>query len=496
MGNHFLQICKQLTSLAFLKGFAKRIEPDNPKEGQSLIDRLTVLREEMGVMQHHDAVTGTEKQHVANDYIHNMYNALQGCNENVKLILNEFSKPTTDEFDQEGADKPITPTFEFESCHLLNISQCHISENSKKFMVTVYNPLAHSTFQPVRIPVYGSKFQVRDYREVPVHIQMVPITDRVVDLPFRNSAADFEITFLAQEIPALGYKSYFIEAVPEDLENKKNASTDKELLQKETPSKDFSWRTPTSLEKEIEIGNENVKALFDTRSGMLNTVIINGESHNISQEFFYYPAASGYNISPALRASGAYILRPNGSEIYLREGRVEVQIIRGDVVDEVYQQFNEWVSQVVRIYHDNTTAIEFEWTVGPIPVQDHIGKEIVSRFSSDIESAGVFYTDSNGREMIKRTRNNRPLYHEEKVAINYYPLNSKIFVEDERNRMAVLTDRAQGTTSLKDGAIDVMVHRRLLYDDGQYLLSDFPLIVINAKSIGIPIALFTIQPLV
>lgn len=29
---------------------------------------LNDLREIMGIMQHHDAVTGTEKQHVADDY--------------------------------------------------------------------------------------------------------------------------------------------------------------------------------------------------------------------------------------------------------------------------------------------------------------------------------------------------------------------------------------------------------------------------------------------
>ena len=36
--------------------------------GQVGASPLDSLREAMGVMQHHDAITGTEKQHVADDY--------------------------------------------------------------------------------------------------------------------------------------------------------------------------------------------------------------------------------------------------------------------------------------------------------------------------------------------------------------------------------------------------------------------------------------------
>jgi len=36
--------------------------------GQVDASPLDSLREAMGIMQHHDAVTGTEKQHVAEDY--------------------------------------------------------------------------------------------------------------------------------------------------------------------------------------------------------------------------------------------------------------------------------------------------------------------------------------------------------------------------------------------------------------------------------------------
>ncbi len=35
-------------------------------------------------------------------------------------------------------------------------------------------------------------------------------------------------------------------------------------------------------------------------------------------------------------------------------------------------------------------------------VETYGGREIVSRFSTDLDSAGVWYTDANGREMQRR----------------------------------------------------------------------------------------------
>ena len=46
-----------------------------------------------------------------------------------------------------------------------------------------------------------------------------------------------------------------------------------------------------------------------------------------------------------------------------------------------------------------------EWTRhGAVPAQGHLGggKEIVLKLNSALQSKGTFYTDSNGREMVKR----------------------------------------------------------------------------------------------
>ena len=44
-------------------------------------------------------------------------------------------------------------------------------------------------------------------------------------------------------------------------------------------------------------------------------------------------------------------------------------------------------------------AIEIEWVVGPIPVEDGVGKKIIAFYCTDIASEETFYSDSYGRQM-------------------------------------------------------------------------------------------------
>lgn len=82
----------------------------------------------------------------------------------------------------------------------------------------------------------------------------------------------------------------------------------------------------------------------------------------------------------------------------------------------------------------------------------------------------MFYTDSNGREMMKRRRNYRSDYDftmEEPVAGNYYPITSRITLKDAAKnvQLSLLNDRAQGGTSLQSGQVELMLHRKCLRDD-------------------------------
>ena len=105
--------------------------------------------------------------------------------------------------------------------------------------------------------------------------------------------------------------------------------------------------------------------------------------------------------------------------------------------------FNEWASQEISLYEDGE-VVEVAWTVGPIPVDDNVGKEIIIRYDTDIQSQSKYYTDANGREVLQRTRDFRPTWSyevTEPVSGNYYPINSRIWIKDQTRQLTVLTGK-------------------------------------------------------
>ena len=81
------------------------------------------------------------------------------------------------------------------------------------------------------------------------------------------------------------------------------------------------------------------------------------------------------------------------------------------------------------------TKNTLSWTgpVGPIPDNDGQGKEIITRFESDLKTNGVFYTDANGRQTIRRHfDNNRKGCTNNVITGNWYPVYTRIQVKDEK----------------------------------------------------------------
>jgi len=69
---------------------------------------------------------------------------------------------------------------------------------------------------------------------------------------------------------------------------------------------------------------------------------------------------------------------------------------------------------------------------------------------------------------MKRTRNHSDSYkfeYTEPVSGNYFPVNSRIITSDGEKALTILNDRSQGGSSLADGQLELMLHRRCFFDD-------------------------------
>ncbi|XP_076867010.1 lysosomal alpha-mannosidase [Brachyhypopomus gauderio] len=417
LSNSLLQTCNQLEVLG---GPKSRNGPHG--EGDS-----DTMKRAMAVAQHHDAVSGTERQHVANDYAKRLAIGWAHCQVLVSNSLAVLS----------GSDVPRT------FCENLNITVCPLSESSEKFSMNVYNPLARPITWSVHLPVNGTLYNVIDPNGQTVDSQVIPVSKATQDLRRDRGYSMYELVFMVQA-PPMGFSTYSIT-----------------LLKADSTQLEPTPKAPVSMQ------NEYLMVTFDPNTGLLSglTNLETKQSIQLKQNFYWYNASDG-NVE-STQPSGAYIFRPNSSTPITISEKPDVSCVQTSVVQEVRQEFSPWVSQVVRLYK-GSRELELEWTVGPIPVADGLGKEVITRLDSNIGSSGLFYTDSNGREVLQRRKDYRPTWNlkqSEPVAGNYYPINSRAFIKDEKSQMTVVTERSQGVSSIFDGSLEIMLHRRLLRDD-------------------------------
>nr|XP_043606182.1 alpha-mannosidase isoform X2 [Erigeron canadensis] len=406
------------------------------------------LGDALGIAQHHDAVTGTAKQHTTNDYEKRL---AIGALEAEAVVTSALSRLTS------TTSNCTKPTSIFSQCPLLNISYCPATENipsTKSLVVVAYNPLGWNRTDVIKIPVKDVNFVVQDNNGNTIEAQFIEFNN--VTSNIRSFYTEAYLGISPQDVPKywlifqaavlpLGWNTYFI---TETSEKGGYVSV------VDTPQNDT-----------IEIGPGNLKMSFSLQSGQLKRVTNSRTGINlpIQQSYLWY--GSGADNQP----SGAYIFHPDGAPPVIVSRSVPIKVIRGPLVDEVHQQFNPWIYQVTRLYKEKEHA-EFEFIIGPIPTDDGVGKEVITRITADMATNKVFYTDSNGRDFLKRVRDYRedwPLQVTQPVAGNYYPLNLGMFTTDSKTELSILVDRATGGASIKDGQMEIMFHRRMLYDDGR-----------------------------
>eukprot|EP00095_Tigriopus_kingsejongensis_P005742 maker-scaffold28_size608977-snap-gene-1.16 protein:Tk05742 transcript:maker-scaffold28_size608977-snap-gene-1.16-mRNA-1 annotation:"hypothetical protein DAPPUDRAFT_207420" len=384
-------------------------------------DELFDLQRALGVAQHHDALTGTNHADVNADY-------------HLRLSEGQFvgQKAMADSiFPLIGQDFDGKTDY---TCSHLNVSHCAWTDTEDRLTLTIYNPVPRAMTLLVRLPLADKKSVTVWDGDLELIPEYIPIPTEVLSLEERSaSLAVVDAVVQVEDVPALGFKVLHVQ------QKASNASMAQPL--KSQTAEEFQADMPEGFNAQLGhyVANQDVKS----------------------------------------QASGAYIFRPAATEAIMSP-IVSALKYEGRLLNEWRVQMDvEWGSFLVRKLAARD-EYEVEWLVGPIPIDGangmEQGREVIMRYSkSGVTNAGMFWTDANGRQMIQRERNARSSFDLENgselepVASNYYPVTAGIYISDEANQMSVLNDRSQGGSSLKDGDLELMVHRRLLVDDDRGL---------------------------
>ncbi|GBG31498.1 Alpha-mannosidase [Hondaea fermentalgiana] len=480
-----LQTARQLAFAASLRHVPVSQPRHGPRVGTSWTDAFEAA---VAVAMHHDGISGTAKQAVADDYAQRI---AEGRDELDRGMVSSL--------------RILTNVSGLEVCPALNVSLCATTAGveHQNFTLVAWNPL--SSAQPNHIFAVPVRIHSGDYVATAVasgtHLptQLIPLDDATKKLPelylneyglSASEAQDMRTQLRNQATHVLHIQADIPPMQATVIKVIHTANTVSETSQPvgvRVQSQEWPWDKPLRVETDM------FRLDFDRNTQALRHITNkdSGVEADFTLDWGYYESAAGPCAETGCAkgaVSGAYLFRPESSTLHslrgakddrdtdngTRPSRIKTQVVRGDLVTEVRQEISPWVTHVIRL-RQGAPYIEVEYNVGPIPIDDKKGKEVVIRYSSDLRSESAFATDSNGLELQPRIRNRLPssypeprMVEDEPVAGNYYPVNSMIsLTEPERAQLTVITDSTQGGSSLSDGQVELMVHRRVLHDDNK-----------------------------
>ena len=434
-----------------------------PPADTGVTNPLFRLERALGVNQHHDAVSGTSKQHVAYDYARRQ---AWGREDADVLAAAALAKLTG-----------FSAT-SFASCDLANVTVCPALEAGHAAAVLIWNqqatqPGVKSIMIAAGFPAGVKSYAVYDSAANAVVAQVLPLSARDVSLRtgYYNVSNPMNVQWLAFQtsaaapVPPAGFAVYFI--VP-------SATLEGAPLTHASAVRRVAVRGARlgRADADSTLTNGLLTITFDGSTGLVRrwANAQSGLSQALGQQFMWYNSSVGNSDDG--QSSGAYIFRPNSSDPFaVATGPVAVTLVTGPVVSEARQVFATWCTQSVRLWAGSAQA-DFVFEVGPIPYLDGLGREVVTRFTTDLSTNSTWLTDSNGRDSMKRVFNYRPTWNLtvfEPAAGNFYPVNAFIATTDVSSglTLSINSDRSQGGSSMADGSLELMVHRRIQRDDNR-----------------------------
>ncbi|KAJ8960726.1 hypothetical protein NQ318_020018 [Aromia moschata] len=439
-----------------LTSYSKILERD--------FEKLIKARRNLGLFQHHDAITGTSKSFVMRDYGLKLFegirdtmsiqqNALQSLVFPGASIMPDRTLVLSD-VEREAYEKLPRKT-------PIQVGPIGANQTRK---VVVYNSLATPQEHVVQLRVNTSNVKVTDGDGNDVVYQVNPVWDLSDGAKLWIAPDEYEVVFVAK-LPELSVTSFSVVYSTSNADKlatvyckrcqKKTAILNGENdVQPDVLKAEFNIKDiPPG---DIQLENHKLKVLFNGYTGLMKTVTRKHDPKIVrcAVQFAAYRSAQFH--------SGAYLFMPDPNErdyekdvLQQYKDQKTIMITTGPVSTELAVVYGPFLMHTVTIYLvENSTlahGIAIENTVDFENPPKNRETELFMRIVSDLQNGEPpeFYSDLNGFDMQKRVK-------VERIGLegNYFPITTMAYIQDAELRLSLLTNHAQGAASWQPGFLE------------------------------------------
>ncbi|CAG5127009.1 unnamed protein product [Candidula unifasciata] len=408
---------------------------------------LQQARRALGLFLHHDAITGTSKSFVVEDYEQNLFRALENVRDVMKFLIQSL-------LSDGQVESPVVFQPETARKHYQGLPQKQlISVAESGTTVAFFNSLAHPRQQVVHLLVDTHHVVVMSSTAEVISIEISPewskgqesvIIENIFELSFIADISPFAITsytLYRRTPPPLSVHLKSIEVI--------NSPRGKVHSSVHFPASSLRVKKTDP----IKIDNQVIQLTFDPNTGSLFEVkdMVTGREHQLNISFQVYQS----------RGSGAYLFSPKEAATPLFSNIPTMTISRGSLTTTVVVDFGQQVVHTVTLYHKPSQLAAAIFIENLVNIDQLKDKEVVMRLDTDIDNHDLsYFTDQNAFQFIRR-RTNKDL----PIEANYYPITSGVVLEDPTSRLTLLTAQPHGVACLAIGQVELMLDRQLVMDD-------------------------------
>ncbi|XP_051976058.1 alpha-mannosidase 2x isoform X2 [Xyrauchen texanus] len=442
-----------LYSLAVAHARHAGMEGRYPTSDYSL---LTDARRNIGLFQHHDAITGTAKEVVVIDYGNRLLHSLVGLK---RVIINaaHFLVMKNKDIYRFYQTEPFLETDDRRAAQDSLPQRTLIELESSPRYLVLFNPVEQERLCLVTVLVNSARVRVLTEDGQTLPVQLSAQWASAVEM----SGEVLQASFMAR-LPALGLAIFHLY----DSADSPMTLRSDTLLRIPGPGQSIRGSDPLPVRSQtadaqpLYIQSQSLTLGFSGTTGLLESI----RRKDDPQEVRVQIQILTYGTRPSKDKSGAYLFLPDGNaKPYSQREAPIVRVVEGPLFAEVVTHYQHF-QQTVRIHNvPGVDGLSLDITT-MVDIRDQNNKELAMRLVTDIKSEDTFYTDLNGFQMQPRR-----YFQKLPLQANFYPMPTMAYIQDRQYRLTLHTAQALGVSSLASGQLEVILDRRLMQDDNRGL---------------------------